>query len=289
MSNAPTTTSLPDANSSHWNFSPSLAASLLFLVLFAIATVGHAAQTIWYRKPYCIVIICSALAQTLTYIFRTLSIQNPSNLADYEAWFILILIAPLFTNAFIYMVFGRMVWAFTSDHQIWKIKAGHFTAIFVALDIVALIIQLAGAALAATSKGQNTVWTGLHTYMAGVGIQQLFIIIFCVFALRLSQKARQTLVGQERRSAVWLLGAVFIALLLITLRICFRLVEYSQGLKSTIPTQEAYQYTLDSLPMLAALYLFNLIHPGRIIRGEYGVATTAEQTKLAQPLGTILI
>lgn len=52
------------------------------------------------------------------------------------------------------------------------------------------------------------------------------------------------------------------------LRIIFRLVEYSEGLDSTIPRHEAYQYALDSLPMLIALVVFNIVHPGRVMGRE---------------------
>lgn len=52
------------------------------------------------------------------------------------------------------------------------------------------------------------------------------------------------------------------------MRIIFRLCEYSQGLKSTLPNHEAYQYCLDSLPMLVAFVLLNVVHPGRIMPGK---------------------
>jgi hypothetical protein len=52
------------------------------------------------------------------------------------------------------------------------------------------------------------------------------------------------------------------------MRIVFRLVEYSDGFKSNIPDHEAYQYALDSLPMLFALVILNFIHPGRIMPGK---------------------
>jgi hypothetical protein len=54
------------------------------------------------------------------------------------------------------------------------------------------------------------------------------------------------------------------------MRIIFRLCEYANGLKSTIPLHEAYQYALDSLPMLTALVLLNIVHPGRIMPGREG-------------------
>ena len=52
------------------------------------------------------------------------------------------------------------------------------------------------------------------------------------------------------------------------MRIIFRLCEYSKGLNSKIPHHEAYQYCLDSLPMLLAFALLNVVHPGRIMRGK---------------------
>lgn len=52
------------------------------------------------------------------------------------------------------------------------------------------------------------------------------------------------------------------------MRIVFRLCEYSSGLNSKIPNHEAYQYCLDSVPMLLAFILLNVVHPGRIMRGK---------------------
>lgn len=51
------------------------------------------------------------------------------------------------------------------------------------------------------------------------------------------------------------------------MRIVFRLCEYAQGFHSNIPTHEAYQYCLDSVPMLFSLVILNFIHPGRIMAG----------------------
>ena len=51
-------------------------------------------------------------------------------------------------------------------------------------------------------------------------------------------------------------------------RIIFRLVEYSSGFTSTIPNHEAFMYCLDSLPMLTALVLLNISHPGAVMPGK---------------------
>lgn len=119
-----------------WSFCPSIAAAYLFIVLFGITTISHIVQAILHRKFYCWVIAMSGTIQTVTYIFRVLSILNPASYPDYAVWFVLILVAPLWTNAFVYMVMGRMVWNFTGDARVLRMRPWHFGLIFVILDIM---------------------------------------------------------------------------------------------------------------------------------------------------------
>ncbi|EEA28511.1 hypothetical protein TMatcc_003159 [Talaromyces marneffei ATCC 18224] len=262
----------------YWSFCPSLGAAIAFLVFFFLTFVAHVTQGIYYRKAYTWVISMSALWQSITYILRIISIKNPSSLGEYAGWFVLILISPLWTNAFVYMVFGRMVWNYTPDATLWRVPAWRFGYCFVILDIVAFIIQVYGAASAETSG--NTIaqiLRGIHIYMGGVAIQQAFIFCFCAFAYKFWRKLleqKKTVNDQNPvspdlslQSGFTLLYALIAALILISLRIFFRLAEYSNGLQSTIPNHEAFQYCLDSLPMLLALIILNIVHPGAIMRG----------------------
>jgi len=258
------------AHDTQWNFCPNIGAAYFFTILFALTTIGHIVQAILHKKAYCWVIIVSGLAQTICYIFRVISIKNPTNFGSYAAWFILILIAPLFTNAFVYMVMGRMVWNYISTAKIFKITAWRFGTFFVVLDVFALIVQIYGAASASgNNESTSDVLKGLHIYMAGVGIQQAFILVFFVFAI----KFHRTYLAERSQiktsnSPLPLLYTLYAVLLLITIRIIFRLCEYSQGLNSKIPNHEAFQYCLDSLPMLLALALLNVVHPGRVMAGK---------------------
>ena len=78
----------------------------------------------------------SGMWQTVAYICRTLSIQHPDNFGLYAIWFIFILVAPLWTNAFVYMVVGRVVWTFKKGASIFHIKPWNFGLFFVILDIM---------------------------------------------------------------------------------------------------------------------------------------------------------
>lgn len=63
------------------------------LVAFLVVTLAHAFQAIKHRKSFCWVLIMSCLWQTLAYVFRVLSIENPDNLPLYALWFVLILVS----------------------------------------------------------------------------------------------------------------------------------------------------------------------------------------------------
>lgn len=65
-----------------------------------------------------------------------------------------------------------------------------------------------------------------------------------------------------------LLYAVYAALTCITIRIIYRLVEYSGGIRTAIATSEVAFYCLEAAPMIIALVIFNLVHPGMVLVGE---------------------
>lgn len=126
----------PSVKDNGWSFCPNIGPSYLFAVLFALTTVFHVYQAVVTRKAYSTVIILSGLAQTLTYVFRVISIMHPTTAWPYIAWFLLILVAPLLTNAFVYMIMGRMVYNFLPEQKLLGIKAWRFGLYFVLLDIV---------------------------------------------------------------------------------------------------------------------------------------------------------
>jgi len=206
----------PDTN---WNFCPASGPNILFLILFILTTMAHLGQAIYYRKPYCWVIVTSGVLQILTYAARQASIQDPANFGAYAAWFVFILIAPLWTNAFAYMVFGRMVWNYKDSHQMWKLKAWHFGLVFVTLDIIAFIVQIGGAVVAVQDDAPiDEVMRGLHIYMGGVGVQQLFILLFCGFSFRMFFDLRKDRAGRAAslRGPMILLSALYATLALVT-------------------------------------------------------------------------
>ncbi|KAG8526875.1 uncharacterized protein KY384_008304 [Bacidia gigantensis] len=280
---APSHCPAKDDPHSEWpRFCPAVGPAYLYTVLFGLTFLTHFVQAITYRKGYCWVITMGAIWQTAAYIFRVLSIQHITNETFYILWFVLILLAPLWTNAFVYMVLGRMVYNYTSTAKILGVKAWRCTLIFVLLDILAFILQLTGAVMASGDDLTNAqIMRGLHIYMGGVGIQQFFILCFLFLAFRFQQRMKRDTPMASMHQPLALLYTIYAVLFLITVRIIFRLIEYAKGYETGIPTHEAYQYVFDSTAMLIALALLNVVHPGRIMPGKEADFPSRKQRKAA--------
>ncbi|KAF2663633.1 hypothetical protein BT63DRAFT_379776 [Microthyrium microscopicum] len=252
-----------------WSFCPNVGVAYFFAVIFALLTIAHFSQMIIHRKVYSLVIVISAILQTLVFIFRIISINNPSSSLWYTLWFVIILIAPLWTNAYVYMIMGRMVHNFLPQKKLFGIKARRFGLYFVLLDVIAFLVQVSGAGMASGDNvSASQLLLGIHVYMAGIGFQQFFIFVFLALAVKFQQTLNRDGATHHRIGALRLLYVLYAVLFLITVRIIFRLIEYSHGINSTIPNHEVYMYIFDTTPMWIAILLFNIVHPGRIMPGK---------------------
>src|ERR1700744_632279 len=101
--------------------------------------------------------------------------------------------------------------------------------------------------------------------MGGIGFQQICIFLFLALAIRLQLELRRGAPSPDQTTALRLLYVEYAVVGLITVRIIFRLIEYSNGMNSSITLHEAYEYIFDSTLMFIALGLFNVFHPGRLM------------------------
>ena len=257
-----------------WIYNPSIAAAVVLSVLFGLTTAIHIIQARIYRKSFCWVIIMAGIWETTGFILRIISAKNQLLLKIYIPEELLILLSPIWINAFDYMLLGRMVYFFLPEQKVLGINAIRFARYFVAADIASFFIQAIGGSILSQGTNESTkqLNLGLHIYMAGIGIQEGFILFFATLAImfhrRMIQLEREGILELKGQLS-WrpLLYTLYASLTLITVRIIFRLVQYASGFLSTIPTHEAYFYALEALPMFLALLIMNITHPGRTLIG----------------------
>lgn len=264
----------PNAN---WNYCPSYGAAILFSCLFGLTTIAHVVQAILHKKPFAWVLIMGAVWESGGYIVRILSVEHQLNSTFATVQQLLILLSPLWINAFVYMTLGRMIHFFLPDDKVLGLKAKRITLLFVLCDIASFVVQATGGVMTTPSESVSAQKLGLHIYMGGVGLQLLFIGIFfalCIrFQLKISRQEYSSYKGvhmtdikspvQARR----LLFLLYLVLGLIVFRNIYRLIEFSAGVYSNITEHEWYTYVFDATPMFFALIAFNAYHPGRILRG----------------------
>jgi hypothetical protein len=76
-----------------------------------------------------------AIWETASFVIRIISIQYPTSQGAYDPSFILFLLAPLWINAFDYMLLGRMVYHYLPNKRLFGIRAERMTMCFVLLDL----------------------------------------------------------------------------------------------------------------------------------------------------------
>ncbi|KAJ5734846.1 hypothetical protein N7533_013249 [Penicillium manginii] len=254
----------------YWSYCPSEPAAILFAVLFGLTTCVHIFQTYQYRMRNAWIISMGASLETISYILRLVCIHQVDLSHVYEAQFILILIAPMWMNAFDFLLLGRLVNYCLPDKRICGFAARRVGLFFVGLDVGMFILQLAGAAIT-TSDDNSTINTGLHIYTAGVALQQFFIICFTVLSVIFRRRLSRECDPERAKSVQPLLYTLYLSLALISFRVIFRIIEFAgdntSKLATTISNHEIFIYIFDSLPMFFALVIFNVIHPGKIFVG----------------------
>lgn len=116
--------------------------------------------------------------ETVSFIMHVLGAHDQQNVTYATVWQILFLLAPLWINAFVYMTFARIVHFYMPDRKVWIIKASQVSKLFVFADFFSFVVQAVGGVMVTPSSSASVQQTGLHVYEAGIGIQEVFIVIF---------------------------------------------------------------------------------------------------------------
>jgi len=276
----------PEACNAQWAYSPSFSAAIAFSVLFGILTVAQTALAIIYRKGFCWVMIMATAWELTGFVTRALAAHNQQSVGLSFASNIFFLLAPLWINAFAYMAAGRLIWTFHPERKIWKVKAISIGKYFVWLDILSFLIQGTGGSMLNPGNSASAMKLGKNIYMTGVGIQQLFIILFLALIVKFHMdliKLEKT--GQQLRSQgkwKWLTYALYVVLALISIRIIFRLIEFSAGadVSNPLPYHEIYALVLDAFPMVTAITILTVLHPGMVLKGPESEFPSRKERKL---------
>jgi uncharacterized membrane protein len=243
----------------NFRYTPSLVVGVLGVVLFFIALIAHSYLLIRHRTWYFSTVIVGLVAEIIGYAFRILSSQrDPYSITFFVAQYFCIVVAPVCFSAAIYTLVSVMINIYGRQYSPLPPKA--ILGIFITCDVVATIIQVAGAALVgvAYSNRKNPNIPN-NILLAGLVFQVFSFAVFLFILIWTLRRAQKSPVSINSGFLI----ALIVATLAVYLRTCFRLAETAEGLMQSLSTHESFFGCLEFTPIVVAIYLFTYWHPGR--------------------------
>ncbi|KAE8150469.1 RTA1 like protein-domain-containing protein [Aspergillus avenaceus] len=250
-----------------YQYSPSVAAAVIFILCYGAGTGFHIFQ-LWKLKCWFFTtFIVGAIMMTVGYIFRAVSANNTAALGPYVGQSICILLPPSLYAATIYMIYGRIV-LYARSPELSTIAPHKVTKVFVIGDVIAFLAQGSGGGMMAVSSLASL---GQKVTVVGLIVQLIFFGGFLTISIIFHQRVQKHK-GVRVRDTPYgtLLYVLFGVSALIIIRCLYRVVEFCQGNAGYLIGHEIYMYVLDTIPMFIVQSVFHYWHPGKILsRGDY--------------------
>ncbi|KAK4148528.1 RTA1 like protein-domain-containing protein [Chaetomidium leptoderma] len=254
-----------------YRYDPNLAANTIFVVLFAVVTIGHviflARKKTWYFIPF----VIGCLFEAVGYIGRVIASKEAPDftLNVYILQTLLILLGPALLAASVYMILGRLIRVLGADEYA-LIRTNWMTKIFVAGDVISFLAQGAGGGLMAQAKTKDAQKLGESVILGGLAIQILFFGFFMVTTIVFHVRiAKNPTPRSYSATGPWrqLIMALYVSSVLILIRSAFRMIEFGMGNDSIFMSNEAYLLGLDGALMLIVAAVLLWSHPSRALAG----------------------
>ncbi|OJJ51641.1 hypothetical protein ASPZODRAFT_442865 [Penicilliopsis zonata CBS 506.65] len=246
-----------------YGYKPSLGAGIAFCVLFGLSMILHTVQLVWKRYWWCVVFTLGCLCELLGWAARTWAAECPYNPNAFMMQIAILIIAPTFFTAGVYVLLGRFIQILGSQSSVLSPKL--YLWIFCTCDILSLVIQAVGGGMAASAYDTldgNTA-PGTHIMVAGIVFQMASITVFVALAADFVRRTlRHRLIQSADGSFVPLLVAMGFSVVCIYIRSIYRTIELSQGWTGYLITHQVYFVVLDGVMMVLAVVVFNFVHPG---------------------------
>lgn len=267
----------PNQDSRFYGYIPSLAATVIFTVLFFISTMIHLGQSVRYRMWFLIFTAVAAGNFEITgWAARAYSHFNPDKLTPYLVQTVTTINAPTPLIAAYFIILAEIIRRLGPCYS--RLKPRMYSIAFLTADIVALTVQGVGGAIAATAAGNNKdPEMGGRIMLGGIIFQMIAITLYMILAIEfliryINDKPFQRPDNEpptgnfflDKKMKLMLLGTSFSSLA-IYVRSVYRTIELTDGWNGRIITTEIYFNAMDGAMILLAMYCLNVFHPGMLL------------------------
>ncbi|KAL4804978.1 RTA1 like protein-domain-containing protein [Aspergillus unguis] len=249
-----------------WQYVPSIAAAIIFLLIFLALTLFHTWKAYKTSAKFCIPFCIGGLFEVIGYGARAACTNATADLISYSVQSVFILLGPVLFAASVYMVLARIIRSVGGEkHSLIRIT--RLTKTFVSGDIVSFLVQGSGAGMMAiasmASAAKGIVIAGLVIQIVIFGF---FMVTSVVFEKRMRRYSTALARDVDWKGHLYPLYAVSV---LIMVRSIFRTIEYAMGQDGYLLSNEWPAYVFDSVLMVGVMGIWAYWHPGTI--GKNGV------------------
>ncbi|KAJ5150884.1 RTA1 domain protein [Penicillium canariense] len=262
-----------------YSYSPSLPASVLFTILYFFPFIYHLYVTVfapcrgrYNRAGHFIPLLIGAFLEVIGYAVRSASVEEPSSIPLYAVSATLIVIAPVFVCASLYLLMDRLIWTRSDDQAREKPASFRFVLrrpwlprIFVTLDILSCLTQASGSSIASAGDWEGSEKdTGTGVLIGGLALQVATFAAFLLFVGSFHLKAKRggVVIDDGVRQ---LLRGIYISGFFILVRCVYRMIEFALGIDAYFFNHEWALYVLEAVPMLIAISVLGWYHPARFL------------------------
>ncbi|KAK3387644.1 RTA1 like protein-domain-containing protein [Podospora didyma] len=257
---------------------PSLAGNAVFAAIFGVFLLVQLYFGVRFKTwGFLISMGGGLILEVLGYVGRILMRDNMFTNTYFIMYLVCLTIGPAFLSAAVYLTLSRLVVIYAPDRS--RFRPQVYTYIFIAMDIVALILQAAGGGVASLAAPYSAALkAGVNTMVAGVAWQVFSLAVFALLSLEFWLRVRKA--GEkglnpafadlraERNFQPTFIVAVFGAGVFIFVRSVFRCAELSGGFTGPLANEEITFMVLEGTMIVLASGLLTFFHPGFVAGTE---------------------
>ncbi|KAA8565409.1 hypothetical protein MFRU_071g00040 [Monilinia fructicola] len=266
-----------DLSLASFEYLPTVAGNTIYAVIFGILLFAQLGLGIKFKTwGYMVAVIFGLILEIVGYIGRILLHYSPFDDNNFLMYLICLTIAPAFLTAAVYLCLSRIVIIY--GQEISRFKPGTYTIIFCTCDVISLLLQAIGGAIASLGKTASQVDVGKNIMLAGLAFQVFSLFLFGIlcaeFAWRVhcAQSAWNPRYTDLVSSSLFksFLGGLCLATITILIRSIYRCVELSGGFDGTLFVSHEPEFMiLEGLMIVLATGGLTLLHPGVAMQGAW--------------------
>lgn len=209
------------------------------------------------------------VGEAVGYVGRVMLWNNPFDHAGFQMQICCLIISPAFLSAGIYLTLKHLVINFGESWS--RLSPARYTHIFIAGDLLSLILQGVGGGLAATADfGTEEQDAGTDVMIAGVVWQVFTLTIFGYLLIeyavrtykRRDQVPAESMALLQKTSFRCFLFGIAIAFVTIFARCVYRIPELAFGWRSELMREEVDFIVLEGAMIVTAVVALTIFHPG---------------------------